>query len=764
MPLHSRFLFSVVLTLGCLSASQAPGPTPIALNLGQELSFKFLTPLSGWLLVRDGANGPNTLLWTDDTGAHWQPITPLLAPGQLLQSVFFLYQSRGWAVLATFNADSAGHAAVVIASTTDQGKTWSEKPLVVASEDLLADYGGGRIVFTDPAHGWAAIQRMSSSATAIGDLFATSDGGQTWTALPQPPIYGRIGFTSLTHGWLVGGPRRNQLYITQDGGQHWVPAKALARPNVASTSQEVRYGNPAFSDDQHGILAITYVLKRTSVFAVYDTADGGITWKASAFSPSMPSTLASSGFDSTVVNAFRGGQGLVTNIKRPSESRFEQNVAAIPADLPVKGGIATDGSRTSAGNVVDVSFVDYQHGSYLYSWNHCSGFKTGCSTMFKLLFTQDGGKTLTDITPSVPNSSVASSTSTPRQIPEQRLAGQQSHAGTVSPFILSGSGTTKIYNQPGFDTCNYMDIDDMQVWWTNSPYYAVGFYLAGGVTSDRVGCFTPDSDWLFQTACQGWDYMPIWDDLQAPCCTTCSQHMSSDPTTAANQGADSANRAANALANLGLYGAIAYLDIEAYTPDNGGTCSQAVQAFVANWVLYMHSHEYQAGVYGNPTDAAADFFNGPTVQNPPDDMWIALWNHNSTQTCGMNPPLDDNLWSSDQRIHQYDHGITLTYQSATMTIDPDYIDATVTVANVNSGDCPCDVCDPSCANYDPALCQGTCDDDCDPSCPNYDPCDSSCYNYDPDNCCSGDICCECEQEPDCYDDDLCIENECSCTY
>ncbi len=241
----------------------------------------------------------------------------------------------------------------------------------------------------------------------IGELFSTSDGGQVWRELPTPPIYGALGFTSPAHGWLVGGPRGNQLHITQNGGQHWDSARPLTRPSAADASKETKYGHPVFSDDQHGVLPVTYILGKNSVFATYDTTDGGLTWRIDAFSPRESPTVAASGFDSTLVRAFRGGGKLITRIKTPTASRFAQNTAEVPAGLPTQSSSDAAGSVTSAGNVSQISFVDEQHGWYVYSWNHCSGFKTGCSFNFKLLSTQDGGATLTDITPPFPASSAS---------------------------------------------------------------------------------------------------------------------------------------------------------------------------------------------------------------------------------------------------------------------------------------------------------------------------------------------------------------------
>ena len=47
--------------------------------------------------------------------------------------------------------------------------------------------------------------------------------------LPNPPIFGDIGFSNNTSVWLVGGPLGNQFYLTHDGGKHW-NIQSIARP------------------------------------------------------------------------------------------------------------------------------------------------------------------------------------------------------------------------------------------------------------------------------------------------------------------------------------------------------------------------------------------------------------------------------------------------------------------------------------------------------------------------------------------------------
>ena len=209
--------------------------------------------------------------------------------------------------------------------------------------------------------------------------------------------------------------------------------------------------------------------------------------------------------------------------------------------------------------------------------------------------------------------------------------------------------------------------------------------------------------------------------------------MSTDPTSATQQGVASAEAAANALENVGLYYSIAYLDLEPY-PIGDSQCSQAVRSFVNNWVTEMHSRGYAAGVYGTANDANQDW-DTFEIANPPDDVWIASYPGPGMTTLNLSP-LNNNDWSADQRIHQYccQNGITQTYQGFTLNIDQDIVDAVV--AQVYQNQCCQDPCNPSCPNYDPTLqsCGGpvlncdTCDVFFCEELPNWDSCCCDCFD------------------------------------
>lgn len=114
--------------------------------------------------------------------------------------------------------------------TTDGGATWrSVNPPQVSDATAFSVRAW---YFLDADHAWIAVAASSTSLT----VFATADGGLTWTAgAPVPPGYepgGRLGagatkldFLDDRVGWLrtssAAGRHTLKLYSTTDGGRTW---------------------------------------------------------------------------------------------------------------------------------------------------------------------------------------------------------------------------------------------------------------------------------------------------------------------------------------------------------------------------------------------------------------------------------------------------------------------------------------------------------------------------------------------------------------
>jgi photosystem II stability/assembly factor-like uncharacterized protein len=178
-------------------------------------SMRRLGPQTGW------AASEQSLYWTQESGTHWQDITPPKQAAETIAAVTFTDTATGFVLLVS---DDPGQAdsPFRLASTADAGANWWLTPVKLGkSAAELALSGDGSLAFTDALHGVALLRISSSSNYSRGILLATSDGGQSWKRLPDPPVAGSLQFTSRTSGQLVGGPDGSQVYVTADGGTTW---------------------------------------------------------------------------------------------------------------------------------------------------------------------------------------------------------------------------------------------------------------------------------------------------------------------------------------------------------------------------------------------------------------------------------------------------------------------------------------------------------------------------------------------------------------
>ncbi len=235
----------------------------------------------------------------------------------------------------------------------------------------------------------------------------------------------------------------------------------------------------------------------------------------------------------------------------------------------------------------------------------------------------------------------------------------------------------------GFDTCGVPSIKQLQDWKMNSPYIALNLYI-GGVNS---GCKSANSvltnSYVSQISQQGWYFIPTWVGLQASCSTKNYALMSSDPMKAYNQGISEADAAIDRAAILGFDGSIIYYDIEGFNPSNA-TCLLAAQTFIAGWSHELRDRGYLAGVYGSANASGIRYY--ANVNYPPDAIWPAgggFWSgsYDANATVWGNSFVNDELWSSHQRIYQYTAGHYETWGSTKLYIDSDVIDGIVATYN-----------------------------------------------------------------------------------
>lgn len=241
--------------------------------------------------VTDGA----ALYVTTDGGRTWKAVTPPNVDGVTVSEHITAVDAVGtddiWAVLedvpglVPFGESTNGSVrGQGIDRSTDGGRTWT----FTALPGCLQLCGPLSVSFVDASHGFTATAPQTGGST----LFATHDGGVTWTPVASMPNLGSVDvggpiaqpqlvFTSSIDGWAVTGPSGNGqqgrptdpggvLYRTTNGGASW----ALV-PGLPSGFQ---YTLPTFFGSEQAVVLATHGPSDSRGAAVFGTDDGGSTW------------------------------------------------------------------------------------------------------------------------------------------------------------------------------------------------------------------------------------------------------------------------------------------------------------------------------------------------------------------------------------------------------------------------------------------------------------------------------------------------------
>jgi photosystem II stability/assembly factor-like uncharacterized protein len=387
-----RMLFVVGLLFGLASAARAQ-------------SMKLLEPNVGWL-----AAARNRVLWTTNGGLDWKNITPPAPRDAVISAIFFLDASRGWVLFAHGEPDVPGGLDFDLASTDSAGASWTVEPLRMPdrlSGSLIG--GGASLAFADPKHGWLGLHGgLTPISQGYGSVLATSDGGKSWEYTPGTPssVAGPVVMVTPQFGWLVGGQANGDLYVTRDGAKTWQrvvlespqrteqmkqydkkleqfqrsfgrdlpPSTAVAARKRMQEPQDhtyAAYDLPTFKDLTHGSICVTY----PGVVVLFETDDGGVTWQPGRVltglqQHEMGARVVSAVADSTWFT------GRVPKNGMPQLRKLGPGASATDNTMPAP--------ETSG--VSEMSFATPRQGWVL-------------TFDGKLLSTNDGGASWTDITP-----------------------------------------------------------------------------------------------------------------------------------------------------------------------------------------------------------------------------------------------------------------------------------------------------------------------------------------------------------------------------
>jgi photosystem II stability/assembly factor-like uncharacterized protein len=192
----------------------------------QKTGMFFLDSQVGWLTGDCGGVMAGAFLnRTEDGGTTW---TYIDLPAPLDQPL--LYDVNAWAACGSYDlrffdpqtavlgvrctlydpASSDPTFAHYMYATQDGGLTWSSQP-----------YPGGTLMFVTPQNGWALSR----------DIYQTTDGGVTWDLVNNVHWDARFDFISPQLGWAASYTEtEHALVATTDGGAHWFMLAPMVIP------------------------------------------------------------------------------------------------------------------------------------------------------------------------------------------------------------------------------------------------------------------------------------------------------------------------------------------------------------------------------------------------------------------------------------------------------------------------------------------------------------------------------------------------------
>lgn len=240
-------------------------PSPELSDFGNILE----SPSYRWLVM----NG--SLFLVKDVDKVWQSVKEL-PYAMTIRKSFFLDKQHGWSI------SSSDGPIYQLFSTTDAGQTWQ----IVNTLPIEPDWSPESLQYLNEQRGWIAIKQQTGINFSIGRLLRTDDGGKSWQLL-NLPIGAPVKFISQDIGWLAGGVSGQDLFKTQNGGISW------SRISIPIHSEDYStISLPVFTNFRNGILPIIIQSYTGTRMDVYNTDDGGDTWKLQTTLSDLPQGFA----------------------------------------------------------------------------------------------------------------------------------------------------------------------------------------------------------------------------------------------------------------------------------------------------------------------------------------------------------------------------------------------------------------------------------------------------------------------------------------
>jgi photosystem II stability/assembly factor-like uncharacterized protein len=252
--------------------SQAPG----AFGGSYRPTLLFTNFLDGFMF--DDAEG---FFATYDGGFTWSQV---MLPGHIED----LAVSNGmlWAVLSSCPRGSSATVlcGLGIETSTDSGRSWQTLTRLPKTP-----FEEGRLALVSPRTAFLLGVHDLTSLDLPDELYATTDGGATWTTrtLPCPTQYRSGGFLdeapSSNALWLLCGSEGSAgqqgviIYRSTDDGTSWLGESSC---ELAGLPTGVRSGSPCASQENFVAMSSTKALDLSIDGGLMLTTDGGVIWSS----------------------------------------------------------------------------------------------------------------------------------------------------------------------------------------------------------------------------------------------------------------------------------------------------------------------------------------------------------------------------------------------------------------------------------------------------------------------------------------------------
>jgi photosystem II stability/assembly factor-like uncharacterized protein len=203
----------------------------------------------------------------------------------------------------------------VVIRTTDGGGVWGAVTSNLPPADLYC------IEAFDADRAWVG--------TGGGQIYATTNGGQSWTAQPYPGTQSGfidgLRFFDAQVGYALGDPPAGSaqfvLLRTTDGGSTWYH---FTNEPVGTTGEAGWNNSFSWSDPRHGWFG-------TNVSRVWRTSDGGATWQNAASGASASFAVA---FRDSMTGVVGHNDGVVG---RSTDGGLSWSTVVLPSVATVTG-------------------------------------------------------------------------------------------------------------------------------------------------------------------------------------------------------------------------------------------------------------------------------------------------------------------------------------------------------------------------------------------------------------------------------------------